>query len=654
MKKFAVFGLFVAALGLLAYFVHVFDMRTSSSPDVSVTEQNFMTLDEVRNLLDKGPLYGVFETVLSGTTISKHAIRVEGIYSEPGLELVMFTTSEKIAAGMSGSPVYVNGKLSGALAYSFNNFTEISWGGISPITLMKSDAESQVLLGGQTGQVRRFSYKGKLFKPIDTGTESLPDSFFSHLPGGLSEASAFREGKFLVSSQNQGSGFFRFSAKELKAGMPIVVDLASWTDQKARLTTVSAMGTITYIDRKSGKIYAFGHPYLGARNVHYTFRTCKVIGTTFSEFSSYKIAGEKSDVLGTIDFDSDYGVYGKLSLESLPKLNRFEIEMQRRGQIYNRLKVEIADCRAYIPLLVDVVLSIAGGTNNAPLPQETSTTELEVKIDLKGHDLLSGRRQSSSESFEFGSNIIYLSSYDVATKDFISNVYLPLLASSYNFEISNVALVFNFLNVKPQELQLVARFPSKLVWGEDPVLEVLLVGKYNLLAFEKRLTIKIDWDKVEKPIYDKNTLDTEKKSESIVGGALLFISNQLIQKNPALLSEQEREKMWPKYFLSVADFLKFFQQKLQTNDQRIYARINLRAKSGLFDEKIAGAESILSAEAGKETDGWHLVFGGIRNRKETIKKEGSVTFQVELPPVLSGYIVNPFLLETSAFEVVKK
>lgn len=639
------------------FFVFIGFSHSGLFAQTSASQTEFMTLTELKQLLARGPVYGVFDSVPSGTQTKRYQIKIDGIYEVPGLKAVIFSTMHKIAAGMSGSPVYVNGKLLGALASSFSNFSKISWGGIAPFELMEDDQKPTGLT--LHAAARSFIYQDKLFTPIALSTISVLPDMLSRLEKnhlGL-DLEFFRKNKFLISAQSGRSSRAdrNFSAKNLKPGMPIVVDLAEWRDQKGELNTISAVGTITYIDRKSGRVYAFGHPFLDAKKVFYTFRTCRIIETVESDFDAYKIPGEKSDVLGVIDYDSTYGVYGKFSLENLDKLHNFRLELQRQGKTYERLEIRIGDTRTFIPLLVDLVLGAAGGIYNVPQPSEVSTTELAVQLDLKGYPAISARQLSVSGTVQFGGGLIYISSYEVAVRDFISEIYLPLFASSYNFEVSNVALKANFLAGRPPEMRLAAyRFPDPIVWGEDPALEVVFVSQDNSLVLEKRMAVKVDWSKVEMPIYTKETLDTEKKGESIVGGALQFISGRLFQKTTSGLPESERKKLLPDYFLSAQDFLEFFQNRLQATDQKIVGRINIRAKSGLFEEKIAKAESVVSAEVEQEKDGWHIVWGGIKERKETVKNEGFVSFPIEFRPVPSGYIVNPFLSEIFPFEVVKK
>src|SRR3989338_7339723 len=98
---------------------------------------------------------------------------------------------------------------------------------------MMEEAES----GSQNlGMTRSFNYQGMSFKPIAVGDREI---------SGLESVFG---GKFIVTTSSAGTTTTANAAKPaLKAGMPIVVDLIEWTDEKGEVSTISAMGTITYV-----------------------------------------------------------------------------------------------------------------------------------------------------------------------------------------------------------------------------------------------------------------------------------------------------------------------------------------------------------------------------------------------------------------------
>lgn len=619
----------------------------------------FMLLKELEELLAKDSVTAYFETVSKDYRLEKYTVKIEGIYEIPGLKVIMFTTGYRIAAGMSGSPVYVNGRKIGALAYSFNSFSDINWGGISPIELMLK--ENNEFLSGRLGtresgnQEARpgFYYRQMFFQPLALGNQSISADFLEK--NGLDPflVEALKNQKVIISTQQAAEAELALSFSPLiAAGMPIVVDLVEWQDEEGKVTTISALGTITHVDVKSGRLYAFGHPFLQARKVKYSFRSCRILGTVPSSYYSFKLDGKKSGALGVIDYDADYGIYGKISAVEVERLPVFNLEFKRQGNSFHRFRVRLAENKALAVILMGTVLDMIGECYQAPLPSETSVTEFASQVELAGFSALTYRYLATSLRTTFGGNDVYTSSYQAAARNFIWNVYIPLMVSRYGFKITDLKLTANFLPGKPQKLTLVAcRFPTKVVWGANPVLDVMLASENNTIALEKRMVIPVNWKMVEEPLYSKDVREIEKEEGKIVRGVFRIFGQ--FQYVPALL-ESEKQKLLPEYFLSAEDFLDFFSRQLQTSDQKIYGKIILQAKSGLFEKAQATAGNLLSPQAREDKSGqWHILDGGLKKRQYTIKDEGLVAFYVDFPFLPSGYIISLDLNKNFYFEVVK-
>lgn len=606
---------------------------------VLAADQPIMALEEVERLIDSNPnkeIKAYFKSVERGTKLTVYQIILRGVYKEPGLKIIMFVTSEKIVAGMSGSPVFVGEKQIGALAYSFNNFNfpNWAWGGIAPISLMMEESKSAIQ---KMGASRTFNYNGMAFEPIAVGDRQIPGL---ELLGG---------GRFMVSTTSAGETTLAVTQDTLKAGMPIVVDLIEWTDEKNETTTVSAMGTVTYID-DDGKIFAFGHPFYNSQDVVYSFRTAEVMGTVYSQGGSYKLSGKMSNILGAITFDAAYGVYGSTSLNELKKIHHFNLEFKKEGRFLHRFDIKVADS-ILTPLLAQAAFKMIGEANGAPLPQEVSVTQFETKVELKGHKPLVWKELFASGSTKFGPSTIYTSSYSAASEAFFSGIYSSLFNNQYGLKISDVSVSVNFIPGRNKVLQLGAyKFPNKIIWGMDPVLEILFVSQDNLVAIAKKMPIKIGWDKVEKPVYKKDTLEIDKNNEKVVWGTLRIDGASYFFNS---LTGSEKQKIVPDYFLGVEDFLENFSRRLEATNQKIYLRISLRPRSGLFDEAIAQAEDIMPEGITNSDDlGWRVIEGGLAKRKNTVKNENMVIFYINLPQVPSGYVVDQRMTEIIAFEVV--
>jgi len=623
-------------LRLLSVFV-VFSFVTFSSVSV-FADPKLMSLEETEKLVDSSPSKAVnayFESVERGIKIKRYDITVRGVYREPGLTMVLFTTSHKIVAGMSGSPVYINGKKIGALAYRVNNFnfSKPSWGGISPISLMLKDADS----GYQSKPVKAFSYRGMIFEPIALGPQSIK---------GLE---GFAGGKFMITSQISQGASFKIKKPVFRAGMPIVVDLVEWTDEKGETASISAMGTITHID-DSGRVFAFGHPFLDAKKVVYGFRTAEVVGTVFSEDSPFKLSGKRSEILGAITVDSLYGIYGSTSLNELKRLHHFSLKFKREGKSIHEFDIKIADS-VMTPIIAQAAFANIGKAYGAPLAQESSVTQIESRIDLEGgYKPITWKGLFASYSIKFGAATLRSSSYDVASENFLTNIYDTLFDNSYDLKISNVSVSVNFVPGKSRVYKLGAyKFPNKVVYGQNPVLDIMFVDENNLMPIAKKVTVAIDWSKVEKPVYAKETIETEKVSEKVIRGMIRISGAEFFVNT---LSSGEKQKLLPEYFLGPEDFLENLSKRLEINNQKIFIRVALRAKSGLLDEAIVSAKDIMPNGISSDDDEWYVIKGGLKDRKVTIKNEGVVMFSVGLPNIPDGYVLEQNFQEIFVFEVV--
>lgn len=617
------------------------------SGPVFAADQAIMTLDEVEALIDRSQNYEVeayFKSVERGVELKTYNVILRGIYSEPGLKVIMFVTHNKIVAGMSGSPMYVDGKLIGALAYGFNSFAGSNywWGGTSPISEMMREADSSSARpGGRSGN---FTYRGMAFEPIPLGHQSI-DSL-----GSFPESQVLVGDKFIIASGSAGNVSTKLSGGRnlLRAGMPIVVDLMEWTDEKGETTTVSAMGTITYVD-KAGRLFAFGHPFLNTRKVIYGFRAAEVMGTVYSEASSFKLTGKRSEVLGAITMDAAYGIYGLIGSPELNNLHRFHLEFKNNGQALHSFDIKVADS-IMTSVLAQYAFGVIGEASGAPLDQELSVTNLESRVEIEDRKPIVWNGLFASRTMQFGPSVIYTSSYKLAMESFFNSIHGTVSNSRYGLKISHVSISANFILGSSRVLKVGAyRFPNKVIYGQDPVLEVLFVGQDNLIAIAKKLLVRIDWSKVEKPIYTRNTLDTEKDSDKVVGGMMSIRSGAVFLSQ---LTTGEKQALAPEYFLGADDFLENLSRGLEVNNQKIFVRVALQSRSGLFDEEMARAEDIMPEGLPENDSGWQVIEGGLKSRKKTLKNDGRIIVYLDLPPIPDGYVVDQRMNEGLVFEVV--
>jgi hypothetical protein len=223
---------------------------------------------------------------------------------------------------MSGSPVYIDGKLLGAVALGFP-FSKEPIAGIQPIEGMIKDSQAQVrtspiapiassLLPRLTNSARLTTslVPAEVPSPFGNLTQILTPLSFSGFTSATLAAFAadFRQLGFEpmegVSSGSQNSqGFSKASPQNIVAGSMISVGLLTGD------LNITADGTVTYVDGK--RVYAFGHRFLDTGTTELPFAHSNVIAVIPSLNSSFKVCTPGAWV-GTISSDRATAISGEI------------------------------------------------------------------------------------------------------------------------------------------------------------------------------------------------------------------------------------------------------------------------------------------------------------------------------------------------------
>ena len=253
---------------------------------------DFMPVNDVTTGME-----GIAKTVIVGDTISTFDVKVLGVMKDKGpsghLILAKFSgpVMEKtggIAHGMSGSPVYINGKLVGAVAYGWG-FADGTIGMITPI-------EDMVKLWN-------IPYEKNLSRPWDDkqliplGTPLMAygfdaasmDYFKSKLP------------QYKYETYDTASASGDEIAKPLEAGGSVAALLV---DGDLKL---GAIGTVTYVDGE--KIVAFGHPFLKHGSSNYFMHNASIFTVVKSYDAAFKL-GSMGKEVGSVTEDRGAGIAG--------------------------------------------------------------------------------------------------------------------------------------------------------------------------------------------------------------------------------------------------------------------------------------------------------------------------------------------------------
>ncbi len=290
--------------------------------------------------------YGL--TVFSGLEPKRFNVKVLGVVrnSAPDQSMILAELSGEgleasgVVAGMSGSPVYIDGRLAGAVAFSWP-FAKKPIAGITPIGEMRSllaerNQGAQDMGAGLVPSLHDLIV-GLPEKSLADDLKRLCQGARFESASGLSwSAAGFGPKGFSLVERSLGSvapvggGVTSSKGAGLEPGSSVAGVLV---DGDLKLAVV---GTVT--DRVGNTILAFGHPFLGVGSLVLPMAPADVITVLSSQYSSFKISNLGS-IVGAFDVDRSVGVRGKVGLHA-PMI---PVEVEFRGARARTFHLRVAD-----------------------------------------------------------------------------------------------------------------------------------------------------------------------------------------------------------------------------------------------------------------------------------------------------------------------
>jgi hypothetical protein len=382
----------------------------------AITKMKIMPEDQV-----KMGMRGIAYTVFEGTKPEAVDVEILGVLRDmagPKSDVILarlhgakveFTG---VVAGMSGSPVYIDGKLVGAIAYRLGTFSKEPIAGITPAAAMleidefdktpassldvaKAKADSSAShTSGPSSSTDPGAMTGgysNLLKPIET-----PLVF-----SGFSEATmqAFGD-KFaaagVVPVMGAGSVSGGLQPEPLEPGSAVSAVLVRGD------MNIAGTCTVTYMDES--RVLACGHPLLQAGAVEIPMTKATVLATLPSTYNSFKIV-ESTEPIGAFVQDRRTGIMGRFGREpdmipvtlnvrgtAHPKQFHFEVLNNPRitptammATVFNALQGmnEYGEDTTY---RLDGSISVTGypkvGVQNMYAPSDSTTTAMGIATSL--------------------------------------------------------------------------------------------------------------------------------------------------------------------------------------------------------------------------------------------------------------------------------
>jgi hypothetical protein len=367
-----------------------------------------MPLDQIRP-----GMTGIGRTVFEGTRIDEFKVTIIGVLENVGPKQSMIVARleggplEKtgVIAGMSGSPVYIDGKLIGAVAYGFP-FSKETIGGITPIAEMidatktggprAASARFPTPYGasGPKAPLDRESFVAALTRPLPTiplaagamrgdmpghlagqslGPLSVPLVFSGFDPATFEWARGIFSGMgFTPVMGSGGKGVLPGGAlPDLQPGGAVGISLIEGD------MDLSATGTVTHIDQN--RVYAFGHPFYNLGPTQFPMRKAYVYSVFPSLYQSWKISSA-ADAVGTIEQDRITAVAGVIGKS--PRMIPVEVKIKTsRGQ-ERSFAFRMVEDELFSPVLAYVALASVLQSNERAFG--TSTIRVDAALSLSG------------------------------------------------------------------------------------------------------------------------------------------------------------------------------------------------------------------------------------------------------------------------------
>jgi len=325
-------------LGLAALAVPVYAAGDAALSRPKAGKVEIMPLKDV-----KPGMKGTAWTVLQGTEPEPIPVEIMGRLKNiwgPNQDIIVAKMGGKairtnVAGGMSGSPVYINGKLVGAVALRMSVFSPDAICGITPIELMLEINEFDKSRPDDARTPEKAVARNRAVSvPSEMLAQVVSAGGGAHLPPVQTmvpiESPLVFSGFHESTLQEFGPLFQQLGISAVQGGAATGSTIhtnkpaSGWENSLAPGDTVAGVlvdgdmsvtgvGTVTYNDGK--RVLAFGHPFFNLGPVDMPMSKGEVVMTLSSAFQPNKMANA-TDIVGALHQDRHSGIMGVLGAES--------------------------------------------------------------------------------------------------------------------------------------------------------------------------------------------------------------------------------------------------------------------------------------------------------------------------------------------------
>jgi hypothetical protein len=299
-----------------------------------------MPLSEV-----KPGLKGEVWTVFKGSHSEPFAVQVSGVVQNalgPGKNLILCELTDPrvqkmgAVAGMSGSPLYINGRIVGVLSYQIQRFETVRYAGFTPIGDMLEVSALPTQLNppppapGSAPIPVKGTRGGRSMSTRTGDSEFQPLTPVFSLGGISPQVAALLEPQFQVlglsvnglggSTADSGTDPAPGSVPKTLHPGDVVASALSVGD-----ITMAATGTVSHVE--GSRILAFGHPMMSLGATELPMASAEVVTILPSQLNSVKISNT-GGIIGAFSQDRLSGIYGELGRQ--PHLVPVDVELPAR------------------------------------------------------------------------------------------------------------------------------------------------------------------------------------------------------------------------------------------------------------------------------------------------------------------------------------
>lgn len=562
-----------------------------------------MPLDQIH-----AGMRGIAYTVFQGTTPESMGVEVLGVLKDvngPKGDIILVRLHGAkveytgVVAGMSGSPVYIDGKLVGALAFRIGEFSKEPIAGVTPIQEMLEISE-----------LDRSKAKPDEMQPASAKVPQVTSKTAS--PGVSSGAEGYRNiltpiDTPLVFSGFSDQAFQRFAPQFQAAGIVPVMGAGSVSpDQKqpeplvpgSSISAVLVRGdmniaatcTVTYLD--ASHLLACGHPLMQFGNVDLPMDKAEVLATLPSPANAFKIVNTTEQV-GAFVQDRHNGILGVFDKQPQMIPVTLSIHGVTRPKQFH---YEVLDNSKLTPLaMMATVFSALQGVNEYG---EDTTYRMDGRIRVNGYPDVELRDMfAPSDGGQPTGVMVALSLGDRFSRIFDNSYVVP--------NIRAVNLSFDLVNDRRSARLESARTDVTEARPGDEVMVEAVLRPYRGERIIRRIPIRVPTSSSKGTlrilVSDGDTLDRIRSSGVPMGrqldlGSIIALLNKehsndrlyvsLLEADPEAMVQ---DKVMPTLPLSVMNIMDGMRG---TQDMVVLGESSVDEASTPLDYQVSGAQII--------------------------------------------------------------